>query len=208
MVASDSVTPDALAAESSSRSVLWGSARPPIYRGLPYIRIALVFGAMFLYRSFRTEGRAQEALFNDWLTYALVVLGFYFVFGLAGQFAFSQAAMFGLGAYSSAYATYNPDHPFFFGPVFAVMVCLAVALVFSLIMQRTEHFYFAVGTLGLQSIIILVVSKWDAFTHGSGGQALNIRPISVFGHELLTEYQIFVYLLVTLALLMVVAAFI
>ena len=42
---------------------------------------------MFLYRNFCTEGRAEEALFNDWLTYALVVLGFYFVFGLAGQFA-------------------------------------------------------------------------------------------------------------------------
>ena len=43
---------------------------------MPYIRILLIFATMFLYRSVRTEGRAQEALFNDWLTYAIVVLCF------------------------------------------------------------------------------------------------------------------------------------
>ena len=48
-------------------------------------------------------------------------------------------------------------------------------------MQRTEHFYFAVGTLGLQNIVIVIVSKWKGFTHGSGGQALNIRPLSISG---------------------------
>ena len=84
--------------EAASRNSRWDRVRPPIYRGLPYIRILLIFATMFLYRSVRTSGRAQEALFNDWLTYAIVVLGFYFVFGLAGQFAFSQAAIFGLGA--------------------------------------------------------------------------------------------------------------
>ena len=186
----------------------WTRVRPPIYRGLPYIRIVLVFAVMFVYRSVRTEGRAQEALFNDWLTYALVVLGFYFVFGLAGQFAFSQAAIFGLGAYASAWATHNPDNPLVFGPIFAVIVCLSVAMAFALIMQRTEHFYFAVGTLGLQNIIILIVSKWDDFTHGSGGQALNIRPLSIFGTRFATEYRVFQFLVVSLAILMVVAAFI
>ena len=194
--------------EAQTHDARWDRVRPPVYRGIPYIRILVVLAAMFLYRSFRTEGRAQEALFNDWLTYALVVLGFYFVFGLAGQFAFSQAAVFGLGAYASAWATHNPDNPLIFGPIFAVIVCLAVALVFSLIMQRTEHFYFAVGTLGLQNIIILVVSKWDGFTHGSGGQALNIRPLSIFGTEFLSEYRIFEFLIVSLAILMIVAAFI
>ena len=196
------------AGDLTSRNSRWDRVRPPIYRGLPYIRIVLIFAVMFLYRSFRTEGRAQEALFNDWLTYALVVLGFYFVFGLAGQFAFSQAAVFGLGAYASAWATHNPDNPFILGPIFAVIVCLGVALVFAVIMQRTEHFYFAVGTLGLQNIIILIVSKWDGFTHGSGGQALNIRPLSIFGTKLTTEYRVFEFLVISLAILMVIAAFI
>ena len=208
MAASDESTSVLDATGDASQRARWSRVRPPVYRGVPYVRILLVLGAMFVYRSVRTEGRAQEALFNDWLTYALVVLGFYFVFGLAGQFAFSQAAIFGLGAYASAWATHNPENPFIFGPIFAVIACLAVAMVFSVIMQRTEHFYFAVGTLGLQNIVILIVSKWDDFTHGSGGQALNIRPISVAGEKLTSEYRVFQFLIVSLAILMVVAAFI
>src|SRR5512132_4167170 len=124
MAASEAIAGVGLADSPASRSTMWERVRPPIYRGLPYIRIVLIFAAMFLYRSVRTEGRAQEALFNDWLTYAIVVLGFYFVFGLAGQFAFSQAAIFGLGAYASAWATHNPDHPLVYGPLAAVILCL------------------------------------------------------------------------------------
>ena len=107
MVASDAtIAPPG----ADSRASLWDRVKPPIYRGIPYIRIALVVVALILYRNLRTSGRSQEAIFNDWLLYAIVVLGFYFVFGLAGQFAFSQASVFGLGAYCSAWATHNSDH--------------------------------------------------------------------------------------------------
>src|SRR6185369_5145288 len=58
--------------------------KPPIYRGMPYLTIALFVVGLVIYRNWRTHGLAQESLFNDWLLYALVVLGFYFVFGVAG----------------------------------------------------------------------------------------------------------------------------
>jgi branched-chain amino acid transport system permease protein len=203
MVASDATIAPAV---SNPRSSMWDRVKPPIYRGIPYIRIALVVVAMILYRNLRTSGRSQEAIFNDWLLYAIVVLGFYFVFGLAGQFAFSQAAIFGLGAYCSAWATNNHDHPLIYGPIVALFVCLAVSAVFSLIMQKTEHFYFAVGTLGLQSIIILIVTKWRGFTHGAGGETLNIRPWSIFGTKLISEFQIFKLLVAALAVALVLAA--
>lgn len=182
--------------------------KPPIYRGLPYVQIAVVLLGIVIYRSWRTEGLAQESLFNDWLIYAVVVLGFYFVFGLAGQFAFSQAAIFGLGAYASAWATFNPSHAIWSGLLAAVVVVLVTSFVFSLIMQRTEHFYFAVGTLGLQTIIVLIVTKWQGFTHGAGGETVGIRPLSFFGHTFLTDYSVFKVLTVALGLALVIGAMI
>ena len=192
---------------ATERAPLWERARPPIYRGLPYIRVAIVLALMFIYRVVRTEGRAQEQLFNIWLLYAIVVIGFYFVFGLSGQFAFSQAAIFGLGAYASAWATHNPDNPIWFGIVAAAIICLTVSLIFSLIMQRTEHFYFAVGTLGLQNIITVVLIKWKGFTHGAGGEVVNIRRWSVFGHEVTTAFDGFKLLFFALAVALVLAVF-
>lgn len=193
---------------TGGRESLWDRVKPPIYRGLPYIRVAIVLALLLLYRVTRTEGRAQEALYNTWMLYTIIVIGFYFVFGLSGQFAFSQASIFGLGGYVSAWATYNKDHPLIFGILAGIIVCLIVSFLFSLVMQRTEHFYFAVGTLGLQNVIILVVTKWKGFTRGSGGgEVSNIRPLSVFGHELTTRFDIFKLLLFALGVAMVMAVF-
>jgi branched-chain amino acid transport system permease protein len=199
MVASDTTAAAAASVDKPRRGIL-ERVKPPIYRGIPYIRVLLILGAILLYRSTRTDGRSQENIFNDWMLYSIVVVGFYFVFGISGQFAFSQAAIFGLGAYVSNWATDNPDHPLIFGPIAAVIVCGIVAFLFSLIMQRTAHFYFAVGTLALTEIILLFLKKATWFTKGSGGEALGVRPLSVFGSELDTYYRIFLLLLVVLGL--------
>jgi branched-chain amino acid transport system permease protein len=185
-----------------------GKIKPPIYRGVPYVTIALVIGAITLYRNTRTSGFAQENLFNDWLIYAIVVLGFYFVFGVAGQFAFSQAAVFGLGGYASAWATRNPDNSMLLGVLAAAAIVGVVALAFALLMQRAEHFYFAVGTLGLQSIIVLVVTKWQSFTHGAGGEVVGIRRWELFGETFQSSFAVFKLLIVALAIALVVAALI
>jgi branched-chain amino acid transport system ATP-binding protein len=198
MVASDTTAEAALA--SAATDGILARVKPPIYRGLPYIRVILILGLILLYRTTRTDGRAQENIFNDWMLYSILVIGFYFVFGISGQFAFSQAAIFGLGSYVSNWATDNPGHPLIFGPIAAVIVCGFVAFIFSLIMQRTAHFYFAVGTLALSEIILLFLKKATWFTKGPGGEALGVRPLTLFGAELNTYYKTFLLLLVVLAL--------
>lgn len=201
MVASDTAR-DVAADSAAGADGLLAKIKPPIYRGIPYIRIVLILGAILVYRMTRTEGRAQENIFNDWMLYSLVVVGFYWVFGISGQFAFSQAAIFGLGAYVSNWATDNPDNPLIFGPLAAVIVCGIVAFLFSLIMQRTAHFYFAVGTLALTEIILLWLKRADWFTKGAGGEALGIRPLSVFGYELNTYFRTFMLLVIVLGLML------
>lgn len=191
---------DTLAAPPARGAIL-DQIRPPIYRGWPYVRVLAVFALMYLYREFRTTGRLQENIFNDWLLYSMVVLGFYFVFGIAGQFAFSQAAMFGLGAYASNWATHNKDVPWFVGPIAAVIVCGLIAAGFSLIMKRTAHFYFAVGTLAVQESFTLFIRKAKWFTKGPGGEVSNVRPISIFGTEIdsfISVFRLCVVLLIVL----------
>ena len=50
-------------------------------------------------------GNDQLLIFNLWIYYTIMVVGFYFVFGVSGQFAFSQAAFAMVGGYTSAWAT-------------------------------------------------------------------------------------------------------
>lgn len=125
-----------------------------------------------------TNGAYGVGLVNQMLIYSIVGVGFYLVLGLSGQFAFSQAAMFGLGAYSSAWAGRHAG--FWLSSLFAIAVVAVVCAVFSLILSRSSDLYFAIATLGLAQIVIIVVRQWTSFT-GLGGQVQVPGSPSVFG---------------------------
>jgi branched-chain amino acid transport system permease protein len=167
-------------------------------RTSPYVRLAAFLAAAALYREVRISGLAGENTYNLWLFYATVVVGFWFVFGLAGQFAFSQAAFAGLGGY--AYNWASRHHAFWIGLVVAIAATGALAALFALLVRRASHFYFAIATLGLGEILHLVFTKWDAFTGGLGGEAIGVRPISINGHGLTSGTQVFWFLLAALGL--------
>src|SRR5919108_2378341 len=179
--------------------------RPPAFRGHPYAVILLVLAGLYLVRLWRTEGLAEENLFNTWLFMTCIVVGFWFVFGVAGQFAFSQAAFAGLGAYTAAWMTGN-GHSFELAALVAVLVCTAVALAFALLVRRAEHLYFAIATLGLSEVLLLIFRSWQGFT--GGGEVTNIEPISLFGWEVSgpdRDQRAFWLLLVLLGLLLALA---
>jgi len=154
--------------------------RPPAFHGHPYLVTVGVLVGLVLVRAWRTEGLLEENLFNTWLYFTCLVIGFWLVFGVAGHFAFSQAAFAGLGAYTAAWMTGN-DHPFELALVVAVLVCALVALAFGLLVRRSEHLYFAIATLGLSEVLLLVFHRWKGFT--DGGEITNIAPVSLFGWE-------------------------
>ena len=64
-------------------------ARPPAFRGHPHLRVAAVLAGLVAVRAWRTEGLLEQNLFNTWLFSTCLVIGFWFVFGVAGHFAFS-----------------------------------------------------------------------------------------------------------------------
>jgi branched-chain amino acid transport system permease protein len=170
-----------------------GSARPPIYRGLPYTKVVALLLVVFWWRETQTVGLKDEALINDWLFYSSLVIGFYFVFGLSGQFAFSQAAVAGLGAYTSAWVTRN-ELTFFWGFVVAVLVCTTVGILFSLLVRRSAHFYFAIGTLALSEILLKVFTTWKDFT-APNGEISGVEDVQLFGWIADSRYRVFCVLL-------------
>lgn len=181
------------------------SPRPPVFRrrqGLSVVVFLLVAGLVIPQL---VSGNSSKSLVNFWLLYSLVAIGFYLVFSLSGQFAFCQAFMMGLGAYVSAWVT--EGLPFWMGLVAAVVVVSIVAILFALLVHRADHFYFAMATLGLSEIGLLVVRKWSALG-GTDGQRVRIDPISLFGYEIRTQSQTFWVLLGALGVALLLAALI
>src|SRR5215218_3656942 len=186
-------------------------ARPPAMRGQPYLWLGLFLLGVALFRQFGVSGFGDPDLVNTWLFYCVIVVGFYLVFGVSGQFAFSQAVFAAVGAYTSAWATrialFGVDS-FWMGVVVGIAITAVLAAVFAFLMRRASHFYFAIAMLGLSEIVLEVLRKWTEFSGASGDTTSGIRHISVFGYALDNPDRIFWVWFGALALVMLVTIFV
>jgi len=156
------------------------SSRPPAMRGYPYVWLAIF--ALFMIALFfgPNWGNDQLNIFNNWLIFTITVVGFYFVFGMSGQFAFSQAAFMMVGGYTSAWAT-RQGWDWIVAVAFGVAVACVIAAAFAYIARRANLFFLAIATLALSFIIEEVIKQWDQFTGQAGGEIGGVHPIEIFG---------------------------
>lgn len=163
-----------------------GTARPPIYR-LHQLRTVAVVGVLIAALALRIDSAFSYGLLNSWMIFAIIGLGFYLVFGVSGQFAFSQGAFFGLGAYASAWGA--DGRSFLWGFVAALVLGAIVALVFSALVFRSSLFYFAIATLAFNYILLIVFREFDAFS-GAGGEVVGIAKPDLLGRVFDTDGEI------------------
>lgn len=180
--------------------------RPAAWRDRSYLAVGLVLVALALYQqhgdrlpvpgAFGNVGKLSGLVtFNQWLLLAAAVTSFWMVFGVAGRFAFSTASFVGLGAYVSHYLTRDSDLPVLAGALVATAVGAAVALAFVLLLRRAQHFYFAVATLGLAEVLLLVFGRWERLTGRSSGEISGARDISLAGWAVDSRFRSMLVLL-------------
>lgn len=123
--------------------------------------------------------------------YALLVLGYQFVFGHAGAVSLAQATFFGLGAYVTGIlgATYGLG--FLITLPLSCLVPTLVALVIAIPVLKLEEHYFALATMGIGLVAVLVAVQWQDVTGGTNGLP-GIPPVAVFGFEASRRFAMFV----------------
>jgi len=112
--------------------------------------------------------------------YALLTLGYQFIFGHAGALSLAQGAFFGLGAYGSALLALHLDLPVWLTLPAGVAATVLIALLVCLPVIRLESHYLALATLGISQVVLLVVIDWVALTGGSNGLP-GVPPIEAGG---------------------------
>jgi branched-chain amino acid transport system permease protein len=185
-----------------------GTARPPEYRRRHLTAIAVFVVLTAVAGPLVGSTRSSQFLVNLWLVYSVAAVGFYWVFGLAGKFAFCQTFMMALGGYVSAWVTRSlGEGSFLVGMAAAIVSTAVVAGVVGLLVRRAQHFYFAIATFAVTQIGMTIFAHADAFT-GPNGQTVGIEPASLFGFEFLRDESVFWLFLGVLTLCLVLAAFI
>ncbi|MBT5416115.1 MAG: ATP-binding cassette domain-containing protein [Rhodospirillaceae bacterium] len=135
------------------------------------LRLPWLIGAAFLILHAATGDLYDLRLLTVTGSYALMVLGYQLVFGHAGALSLAQGAFFGLGAYATGIfgATLGWPFPATFAAAVA-LPALTAALV-ALPALRLQSHYFALATLGLAQLALILAVNWEGLTGGANGLA-------------------------------------
>jgi branched-chain amino acid transport system permease protein len=147
--------------------------RLPLAAGLAIlVAWPLVLGTSYDLRVFTLAG-----------VYALLTLGFQFIFGHAGALALTQGTFFGVGAYVTGLLGIKLGWGFEATLPLAALGPVVLALVVAAPVLRLESHYFALATLGIGQVMLLVAIQWQSLTGGANGLP-GVPGVVLFGWAL------------------------
>lgn len=160
-----------------------------------YVLAAVLLSALaFVLGSYHTDVYRKLLL---WITLAL---GYNFLFGIAGQVAFSHFTFYGIGAYSVVILVTQLQLPLALAVLLTVLICVVAALVVAIPATRLEGFYLALATLAFAQLFVVLLNEGGSLTGGTGGLA-NYRLPDVFGVRIAGPWYTVVIVLVMLGTL-------
>jgi len=101
--------------------------------------------------------------------YALLVIGYQFIFGYAGALSLAQGAFFGVGAYVTGILGSQLGWPFLVTFPLSILLPAILAVVIAAPVLKLETHYFALATLGVGQVVLLLAINWESVTGGANG---------------------------------------
>lgn len=130
----------------------------------------------FLFPSYKTVDLAIKIVI-----FASLVASFDIMLGYTGILSFGHGMFFGLGAYCVAFLLEKYGSPtylnLFFGLLLAAVVAIVLALLISFISLRVKAIFFAMVTLALAELAIVLANKLSHFSGGEDGISIMMPGI-------------------------------
>jgi branched-chain amino acid transport system permease protein len=114
--------------------------------------------------------------------YIILAIGLNLLVGYAGQLAFANAAMFGIGAYAIGLLQVHLGWPFWAAFPIGGLVAAAVGTLLALPALRMSGLYLALSTLAFAQATQWVFLHWETVTFGAGGfktPQLSFAPLPI-----------------------------
>ncbi len=147
-------------------------------RGVPWLATpVLMIAVAFLIKDFGYYSDQYRKL----MLWVALALGFNFLFGIAGQVAFSHFAFYGVGAYSVVILTFKAGLPLGVSVVLGLAICAALAIGVGKAATRLEGFYLALATMAFSQLFLVFLTEGGSLTGGAGGIANYRLPSLTLG---------------------------
>jgi branched-chain amino acid transport system permease protein len=112
--------------------------------------------------------------------FAILAIGYQFIFGYVGELSLAQGAFFGFAAYVTGILSVKVGQSFPATFVASVVGCVLLASLVAIPVLRLASHYFALATLGIGQVLLLLAIDWQSLTGGAIGLSGVPLP-SVFG---------------------------
>lgn len=116
-----------------------------------------------------TMGGYEQRIMTLAGLYAIAVLGYQMIFGRLGALSLAQGCFFGIGAYVTGLAGIHLDWGFPASFLVSLAVPALIAGIVAVPVLRLQSHYFALATLGISQIALLVGVNWTEVTGGANG---------------------------------------
>jgi len=129
-----------------------------------------------LFPSFKTVDLALRIII-----FSVLVASFDILLGYTGILSFGHGMFFGIGAYSVALLMGKYSEPSYInmllGVAIAVFIASAVALLISFLSLRVKAIFFAMVTLAIAELTVVLATKLSGFTGGEDGISISMPGI-------------------------------
>ena len=130
---------------------------------------------------------------------AIAVYGLDVMLGYTGQLSLAQGGFFGIGGYTAGILMASHGVSFWMALPAAVAVTSVLGYLIGLAALRTRGDYFAIFTLAVGVMIVIVIERWEDVTGGTDG-LIGIPPPSSIGplhfDSLTAQYYLVLFFLV------------
>jgi len=144
-------------------------------------------------------------LFNLAAIFAILTLGFNFLWGWTGLLSLATAGFWGIGAYTSALLAVDLGVSFWLGLPAAAMTATLFGIIMGFPTLKLRGHYLAMATMAFNIIVVLVLINWDSFTRGGDG-VTGIPSPAIGSFEFNTDNRFFYINLAMLVFLVFVSS--
>src|SRR5215468_9691996 len=125
----------------------------------------------------------QYTLFvgNLMLLYIVLALGLNILVGFAGQLAFANAAIYGIGAYGTALLQVHLGGSFWAAAPVGAMLAMVIGPLLAVPALRLSGIFLALATLAFAQATQWVLWHWQSVTFGAGGFRIPVPNFSWLG---------------------------
>ena len=109
---------------------------------------------------------------NLMLIYIVLAVALNILIGYAGQLAFANGVLFGIGAYTTGLLMLDGGWAFWPAFLASGLVTMMVGVLMALPALRLHNLYLALATVAFAQFVLWVFIQWDDVTYGAGGFVL------------------------------------